>query len=47
MHPQKLHKLWCLHHNSDMYIKCMHTQGKEPLTELFCLEDVSYNLNVI
>ena len=27
--------------------KCMHTQGKEPLTELFSLEDVSYNFNVI
>ena len=27
--------------------RCMHTQGKEPLTELFSLEDVSYNLNVI
>ena len=25
----------------------MHTQGKEPLTELFSLEDVSYNLTVI
>ena len=27
--------------------RCMHTQGKEPLTELFSLEDVSYTLNVI
>ena len=25
----------------------MFAQGKEPLTELFSLEDVSYNLNVI
>ena len=26
---------------------CTFTQGKEPLTELFSLEDVSYNHNVI
>ena len=27
--------------------QCMFTQGKEPLMELFSLEDVSYNYNVI
>ena len=27
--------------------RCMHTQGKEPLTELFTLEDVNYDQNVI
>ena len=36
-----------LNHSPDVHVKRMSTQGKEPLTELFSLEDVSYYQNVI
>ena len=47
MNPQMLSILRFFNHSSDMHDKRMITQGKEPLTELFSLEDVSYNHNVI
>ena len=45
--PEVTNSAIFFNHSSDMHIKRMHTQGKEPLTELFSLEDVFYHHNVI